>query len=189
MAKKETSDEEEEFFKREDAEKKARIRRKRQLEAVRQEERAGIAKALKTNDAVAEEAMGLGFDAETARVLPMVPLIQVAWANGRISGSEKDKVLEKAQKFGLTPDTPAYNFLTLLLDEQPTGLFFDRVNKVIRHIVTEDPGGEVSENVLNWSKAVAESSGGFFGLTNPVHKKEQQVLDELAEMFGVRDQK
>lgn len=177
--------EEEEFFQREDAEKKLRLRHKRQLEAVRQKERAEIARELNTNDDVAQEAMSLGFDAETARVLPLIPLIQVAWADGKITNAEAAKVTDKAEKFGLKQDTPAHAFLLMLLEEQPTDLFFDRVNQVIRHIVSDDPGGDISTNVLPWSKAVAEASGGFFGLTNPIHKKEQQVLDEFAELFGI----
>lgn len=186
MAKKsQRSEEEEEYFQREDIEKKAKMRRERQLKALRQEERENIARKLNTSEKVAEEAMELGFDAETARVLPLIPLIQVAWADGKVTGRQFDKVKAKAKKFGVEADTPAYEFLELLLTEQPTGVYFDRVNKVIRSIVDEDPGGDIRSNVLSWSKAVAESSGGFFGLTNPISKNERAVLDEFAELFGV----
>ncbi len=187
MSKKQRSEEEEEYFQRESVEKKAKIRRERQLKALRQEERENIARALNTSEDVAEEAMELGFDAETARVLPLVPLIQVAWADGKVTGRQFDKVKVKAQKFGVEKDTPAYEFLELLLLEEPTGIFFDRVNKVIRNIVDDDPGGDIHTNVLSWSKAVAEASGGFFGLTNPISKNEGAVLDEFAEIFGVTD--
>ena len=179
------SDEEEEYFQREDIEKKAKLRRERQLKALRQEERANIAEKLNTSEEVAAEAMELGFDAETARVLPLVPLIQVAWADGKVTRAQADKVKTKAKSFGVEPDTPAYRFLNLLLDEQPTELFFRRVNKVIRSIVDDDPGGDIDSNVLDWSKAVAESSGGFFRLTNPISKREQSVLEELAAIIGV----
>ena len=74
----------------------------------------------------------------------------------------------------------------MLLEERPTDFFFERVSKLISHIVEENPGGDVRTNVLGWSKAVAEASGGFFGLTNPISKKEQKVLDEFAELFGVK---
>ena len=185
MPKKETSDEEEEYFQREDVEKKAKLRRERQLEALRQQERANIAEALNTTEEIAQEALDLGFDAETARVLPMVPLIQVAWADGKVTRAQAEKVEKKAEKFGVEPDTPAHEFLHMLLEEEPTGVFFDRVNQVIRNIVDDDIDGDIRSNVIGWSKAVAEASGGFFGLTNPVSKNEKKVLDEFAELFGL----
>ncbi len=185
--KKQRSDEEEEYFQREDIEKKAKIRRERQLKALRQQERADIAQKLNTSEEVADEAMNLGFDGTTARVLPLVPLIQVAWADGKVTRAQTEKVKKKASKFGVEPDTPAYEFLDLLLKEEPSELFFDRANDVIRNIVDDDPGGDIRSNVLNWSKAVAEASGGFFGLTNPISKNEQGVLEEFAQLFGVSD--
>ncbi len=179
-------DEEEEYFHQEDTQKKAKIRRERQLKALRQKERAAIAKELNTSEEVAEEAMALGFDAETALVLPLVPLIQVAWANGKVSKAEAEKVNKKAAVFGLTSGTPACNFLNLLLEEQPTDLFFERANTVMSHIVEDDRTG-MGDNVLAWSKAVAEASGGFFGLANPIKKEQQKVLEDLARIFGVED--
>lgn len=187
MAEKRTSkrDEEEEYFQREDAEKKAKIRRQRQLEALQQQERAEIARTLETSEEIAEEAMELGFDAETARVLPLVPMIQIAWADGKVTRAENAEVEAKAAQFGVHPDTAAHDFLELLLDEEPSDLFFERVNQVIHHIVDEDPGGDIRSNVLDWSKAVAEASGGFFGMANPISKAERKILDEFAELFGV----
>lgn len=184
---KKPSKEEEEFFLREDIEKELKLCRQKQLKAIQQRERTGVARALNTSDAVADEAMKLGFDTDTALVLPLVPLIQAAWADGKITTAETRKILEKAELFGIKPDTPASSFLNLLTQEQPTPLFFDRVNVVIKEIVDENPSGEVSTNVLAWSKAVAEASGGFFGLKNPIHKNQQSVLDELATLFGVHD--
>ena len=186
MAKKRTTDrdEEEEYFHKEDEQKKATLRRDRQLQAVRQKEREAIAEELDTSEEVAEEAMALGFDAETARVLPLIPLIQVAWGNGRVSRAESEKVNKKAAEFGLTQGSPACNFLNLLLEEKPTDLFFERANKVMSHIVEEDRTG-MGDNVLAWSKAVAEASGGFFGLANPIKKGQQEVLEELAELLGI----
>ena len=175
-----TRSDEEEFFKREEAEKKAKIRREEQLKAIRNKEQRDVATVLETSGEVAQEAMELGFDAETARVLPLVPLIQVAWADGRVTAAQAEKVEKKAEKFGIAPDTPAHEFLKLLLTEQPTSVFFRRVNLVIRAMVDEDPGGEIHSNVLAWSTAVAEASGGFFGLTDPISKHERKALAEIA---------
>lgn len=187
MADKNTPREEEEkYIQQQEREKLARLRREKQLEAIRQQEREAIAASLNTREDVAAEAMELGFDAETARVLPLVPLIQMAWADGSISTAEGDKVQELARRFGIAAGSAASNFLLMLLEEQPTDLFFSRANTVIAHLIDEDPDGEMGQNVMDWSKAVAAASGGFFGLTNPINKEESALLDDFARLFGVK---
>lgn len=180
-----TRDEEEEYFHQEDQRKKEKLRRQQQLKALRQQERSQIAEELSTSEAVADEALALGFDGATARVLPLLPLIQVAWADGTVTTKESEKVFKKAAAFGITPDSAAHEFLSLLLEEQPTDLYFERANQVMARMVEDDKTG-MSDNVLAWSKAVAEASGGFFGLANPISKEERAVLDELATVFGVK---
>lgn len=177
-------DEEEEYFQRENLEKKEKLRRKQQLQAIQQQERESIAKTLATSQEIADEAMDLGFDAETARVLPLIPLIQVAWADGKVTLAQSEKVLSKAEAYGVAPDTPAHDFLSLLLDKEPSTVFFKRANKVIKAIVDDNPGGDITTNVLPWSQAVAEASGGFFGLTNPISKKERSALSQIASIFN-----
>ena len=179
------SDEEEEYFKREDAARLAKIRRDRQIEAVRGAERSLISDALDTDEALAPEVMDLGFDAATARVLPLVPLIQVAWADGKITRAEDETVWEKAGEFGIEKDSPAGEFLGLLLQERPSGIFFERVNRIIQEIVTDSPESDIATNVLDWSRAVAKASGSFFGLRNPIGREENNVLKDLASYFGI----
>lgn len=180
-----TREEEEKYFQRVETEKRLTLRRQRQLEAVRQKEREGIASALNTNEELAEEAMNLGFDTETARLLPLIPMIQVAWADGSVSGKEHDEVEAVAERFGIAKETSAHEFLLMLLNERPTDVFFERVNRVIRHLVSDDRGMAMGENILQWSKEVAAASGGFFGLSSPISKEEQAVLDEFADLFDV----
>ncbi|RAL20558.1 hypothetical protein DL240_16100 [Lujinxingia litoralis] len=179
-------EEEEKYIKQQEAAKLQELRREKQLEAIRQQEREAIAASLNTDEEVAAEAMALGFDAETARVLPLLPLIQMAWADGTISNAETAKVQELADRFGIAEGTPAANFLTMLLEEEPTDHFFSRANVVIAHMIDEDPEGTMGEDMIKWSKAVAEASGGFFGLTNPIAKEEGALLDDFARLFGVK---
>lgn len=176
-------EEEEKYFQAEDQEKMLDLRRKKQLDAVRRREREGIATVLSTSEEVAEEAMNLGFDAETVRVLPLITIIQVAWADGRVTGNEHDEVEEIASRYGIQGESSAHHFLMMLLKERPTDLFFDRVNNVIAHLLEDSPHADLRENLLEWSRDVAEASGGLFGLLNPISKKEQAVLEEFIRLF------
>lgn len=182
-----SSEEEEKYFKQRDREKIAEARREQQLEAIRQHEREGVQDVLQSSDEVAAEALALGFDSETARVLPLVPVIQMAWADGSVTTAENDKVLELAHQFGIDRDGPAHNFLTLLLGEQPSDVFFERVDRVISHLVEERPDYWQNKSVVELAREVAEASGGFFNLTSPINSDEKKLLDRFAELFSVQE--
>ena len=177
-------EEEEKYIKRKEAELKEEARRERQLDAIRQKERKKVKAQLKTNEEVADESLELGFDSTTARVLPLVPLIQVAWADGTVTSRESNSVLTLAGKFGIEPGTAAYDFLQLLLDEQPSDLFFERVNRVIAHLIESNPDEWSGRNLTDLSREVAEASGGFY-VFDPISEEEQEVLDDIAEAFEV----
>ncbi|MFW5968147.1 MAG: hypothetical protein ACOCV2_11545 [Persicimonas sp.] len=180
-----TSDEEDKYFKKRDAQKLADARRERQLEAVKEQEREGVREALQSSEKVAEEALNLGFDSETARVLPLVPVIQMAWADGSVSSAEDEQVRQLADRFGIRDNSPADEFLTLLLEERPSDLFFERVNRVIAHLVEENPDYWSEKSVVSLARDVAEASGGFFGLTDPINSDERDLLEDFAQAFGV----
>ncbi len=174
--------EEENYIKQKEIDKLHAERRERQLEALRKKERAGIAEALHTTDDVAEEALLLGFDAATAPILPFVPLIEVAWADDKVTDRESEKVLELAKAHGIESDE-ALEFLGLLLEKKPSNLFFERTNRVLAHLLEDEEHD--SKDVLAQARAVADASGGFLGLGNRVSDIEEKVLQELAELFGL----
>lgn len=177
------SNEESNFITQKELDKLAKERRERQLKALQDQEQKDIAAALNTSEAVAAEALALGIDAATAPVLPLIPLIEVAWADGKLTQAESDKVLEIAQENGVK-SAAALEFIELLLAKRPSQIFFDRINRVISAMVKES-GRNTGSSILEQAKAVAEASGGFFGLTNSVSSEEQELLDSLGKMFDI----
>lgn len=175
--------EEDKYFQKLEQDRMESLRRERELEALRQTERNGIVASLSTTEAVANEALELGFSMETARVLPLLPLIQVAWADGSVSVAEEKSVMELAEARGITPGTPAYEFLSRLLIEQPSELFFERVNRVLAHLITADPDSWVKKTIPELCLEVANASGGFFGLGNRVSDEEEALIEELTQKF------
>jgi len=182
-----TSDKEEKYFEAKQSEWRRDVRREKRLEAIRTQEKEGIADALQTSEDVAEEALAVGFDRDTARVLPLVPLIQMAWADGSVSSAESRTVRELAKRFGLEPDSEAFDFLRLMLSEQPSDLFFDRVNRVVRHLIASDNATWDQDSLVDLVEEVAKASGGFFGLTDPINADERALLREFAAEFDVEE--
>ena len=86
--------EEDKYFKQRELERREAARRERELAALRQTEREGIAEVLNTTEEIAEEALELGFSQETARVLPLIPLIHrpfSSWAGYSLPAGNSNK--------------------------------------------------------------------------------------------------
>lgn len=175
------ADEEEKYIKQSESDQIARIRRERQLAALRQEEREGIAGVLNTSDEIAAEALELGFDRETARILHLLPVIQIAWADDEIQDSERSQILEMAANRGVGAGA-AHEFLELLLSQRPSDLFFERTNKVIAHLLADDESGRDADDLLERARAVASAAGGFWRL-GKISKEEQSLLEDLAKLL------
>lgn len=178
------SNEESNYITQKELDKIARERRERQLKALQEQEQREIAEVLNTSEAVAAEALALGIDAATAIVLPLIPLIEVAWADGKLTQAESDKVMEIARTSGVRSPA-AMEFLELLLGKKPSQMFFDRINRVIKSMIETSGSTAQGTTILEQARAVAAASGGFFGLTSAVSDEEQQLLEDLAEMFKV----
>ena len=126
-----TNKEEDKYFQQLAQERREAQRRADALKVLMEQEREGIAAALATSEDISREALELGFSAHTAAVMPLVPLIQVAWADGSVSSSEERVILEAAQQGGIKPGTRRFRFLYSLLVKRPPARFFERTNIVI----------------------------------------------------------
>lgn len=176
--------EEDKYFQKLEQDRRDSQRRERELEVLRRTEREGIVASLDTTEAIGQEALELGFSAETARVMPLMPLIEVAWADGSVSVAEEKSVLELAEARGIGKGTPSHDFLGRLLLEQPSSLFFERVNRVLAHMIQADPDSWVKKTVPELCLEVANASGGFFGFGNRIADEEQELIDELTSRFS-----
>jgi hypothetical protein len=99
---------EEEYFQKKEKELLEKLRRRMQAEA----ERGQIAEALGVQDTeILGDLQALGYTRETVALLHLVPLIQVAWADGDVTLRERDLILELAGSRGIAEDSIAYQQL------------------------------------------------------------------------------
>ena len=80
---------EEEYFRRKDRELVERLRRKAETEAAT---RAMGSTTGITDPEVLRDLLELGFTPETIGLLPLVPVLQVAWAEGGITPRERNLI-------------------------------------------------------------------------------------------------
>ena len=98
-----------------------------------------------------------------SKLIPLVPLVQTAWAEGRITKRERHLVFEAAARQGIKPDTTAHLRLSEWLTLHPTDEFYDSALSVLEQRWKTLDANEKSRrraNLLGDCTRIAEASGG-----------------------------
>jgi hypothetical protein len=174
---------EEIYFAEVEAEQRRRLREELDDNARKLEASAAIATALATDDtSIAARVHALGFDGDTARVFDLLPLVHVAWADGKIQRSERAMILGLARARGLGDGSPALHTLAALLDERPTDAFFRQSLEVLRAIVAR--GGGHGHDIVQLCIDIAAASGGILGLGTRIGEAERAKIAEVSLALG-----
>lgn len=142
-----------------------------------------IAATIKTEDLeLAALIKSLGFDGDSARVFDLLPLVHVAWADGRIQPEERWTIMQllKVRKIG--EDSEAYRFLAALLEERPADVWLEVSESLIQRMLAGRPirTGALVELCVD----VAESAGSFFGGHQAIDPNEREALARIADTLG-----
>lgn len=174
---------EEDYFHRREQEFIERLRRRMALEAECRE----LAETLGLNDReLLRTLQEMGYRRATVRLLYLVPLVQVAWAEGSVSRGERELILKAARLRGIEPGSAAYERLTEWLNERPSEEFFERTLRLISAMLQALPPEEREadkRDLVAYCTRVAEVSGGlvgFVGLGGRVCREERELLERIA---------
>jgi hypothetical protein len=171
---------EEEYFRKKEQELVVKIRRRSAMAAQRRE-MAGVTGI--ADEEILSTLQELGYTRETVRLLYLVPLIQVAWASGSVTPSEREIVLDAANMIGIRTGSQVHLQLTDWLDERPDQEFFDQTLRVIRDIMETLPPEKResgSHGLVTFCKNVAAASGGILGFGNKISDDERAVIERIA---------
>jgi hypothetical protein len=129
----------------------------------------------------------LGFTPETIALLPLIPVLQVAWAKAGINPRERRLIIDLARSRGIGAGSAADRQLAEWLDAKPSEDAFHKATRVIAammdapdHRVDVDP-----HELIEYCDKIAHASGGIFGI-GAVSHKERAVLEEIAEALKSR---
>ncbi len=132
----------------------------------------------------------LGIDETNCRVIALLPLARVAWADGGVQPAERTAILTIARQGGFVDDETART-LEGWLTNAPSDAYFARGSTVIVALAKRggglDSGLDAStvEAVLGYCEVVARAAGGLFGLAFAVNAAERQALADIAEALRV----
>ena len=169
---------EEEYFRRKDRELVESLRRAAEANEARRalESRSGI-----HDPAVLQELEALGFTPDTISLLPIVPIVQIAWAEGGVSGDESKLIFQFARERGIQEGSPADHQLQLWLRERPSEDVFARATRLIRAMLDQGAGerGPLSvDDLIHRAEEIAAASGGILGF-GKISGEERALLGRI----------
>jgi uncharacterized tellurite resistance protein B-like protein len=173
---------EDSFFAKENARLLAKLRE----EAAREEKRKEFRTVLNVaNDQLLDALIALGVEAETLVALSLVPLVQVAWADGEIHDKERSAILRAAEERGVAPGAATHDLLESWLLTKPKAELFEVWQRYVGEIMAsldEEARGQLKAAALGRARAVAEAAGGFLGV-GAISAAEKSMLEKLEWAF------
>lgn len=170
---------EEDYFRKRDREL---IERMRAAAAADQTRRDLEVKTGLHDPVLLKDLQELGFAPDTIGLLPLVPIIQVAWAEGGVSGAERKLIVQLARSRGIEPGSAADRQLTQWLERHPSADVFSRATRLIRAML--DQGGEIgtslsADDLIKYCESIASASGGMLGIGR-ISAEERATLAQIA---------
>lgn len=175
---------EDSFFAKENAKLLTRLREERKKKEAREglEEMSGI-----DDPELLDKLASLGLEPDTWTALSLVPLVEVAWADGRMDAKEREAVLAAAEAGGIISGSPSWLLLEDWLSRRPDGRLLEAWGEYTVAICAElrPPAREaLKSEILGRARRVAEATGGILGLGNRIGPEEETMLRELEKAFG-----
>lgn len=170
------------------AKESERLLQKMRAEATEGSRRQALATACGFDDAaVLDDLVELELDAETVAALAMVPLVRVAWADGKIQDSERAAIIRVAEEKGIVHGAAAHDLLEAWLAKQPGAELVEAWEAYVAALLEamhDEAAGTLRSKILANSRAVAESARSFLGLGAKVSAAEAEVLDDLEKALS-----
>ena len=132
--------------------------------------------------------MALGLRPSSYRALMLLPLVYVAWADGKMESVEVDKIRKfAAERLHLTADTTAV--LDKWLKEAPSQAYVETGLRGLLGVALDENFLEVEvaelPDLVLHSEAIARATAAAFNDPNAVTQEEEVALFDIARLLEV----
>ncbi len=175
---------EESFFRNRDEKLRKQLHAREQAKAARQAliDATGIDDELVLN-AIVE----LGIHSETLVALELIPLIEVAWADGTMDDKERKAIIAAADEAQVATGSENHELLENWLKQKPDPQLLTTWKDYVAGLceqLEDEVKDHLKHELLDGARAVAEAAGGILGMGNKISDVEQAMLDDLAQAFA-----
>ncbi len=173
------------FFHKHDAALIAELRRREAAEARKKmlAEVSGI-----SDDSILTRLVEHNIHPETLAAFSLVPIVEVAWADGAVQAAEAEVILRAMERSGIAKDSLGYQITEKWLQYRPDPRLNSVWKEYTRALISsldELTCAGLRSTVLAHARSVAEAAGGFLGFGR-ISDAEEKVLRELSEAFEKR---
>ena len=135
-----------------------------------------------TDPEMLQELESLGFTPDTVVLLPLVPVVQMAWGEGGVTPAERSLIVRLARARGIQEGEAADRQLSDWLDRRPGGHVFAQATRLIRAMLAGPGHGDLNaDDLVKYCQSIADASGGMLGIVGRVSAEERQLLATLAD--------
>ena len=170
---------EEEYFRRKDRE----LIEKMRLASEAAETRKALEGETGIHDPeMLQELEALGFTPATIGLLPLIPVLRVAWAEGGVSPAERKAIVALARARSIVDGSVADHQLATWLDHRPSSETFTKATRLIAAMLEHPSEGHAditADDLLKYCEEIARASGGLFGIGS-VSAEEQAAMELIA---------
>lgn len=138
-----------------------------------------------TNDDVLQKLVELDIRPDVVASLALVPLVEIAWADGEIDEKEKAAVLRADSQF-FPQSSPDLTILKQWLEHKPGPELLEAWKLYVKGLceqMTASQKESLRAEIIGHARQVAQAAGGFLGLGSKISKAEQNRLDQLDAAF------
>ena len=178
-------DHEEDYFRKQDRELIERMRTAAAQEAATRP--LGATSGIQDPDLLRDIA-ALGFTADTVSLLPLVPILQVAWADADVSPPERKLILEIARIRGISEGSAADQQLAAWLTTRPAPAVFSGAGRRVAAMLAARGGTAQplsSDDLVKYCESIAAASGGILGLAK-VSAEERAAIAQIQKVLKSR---
>ncbi len=134
------------------------------------------------DEKVLANLMKAGVRAETLMAVTLIPLVEVAWADGSVSEDEREAVLKAAAENGIKEGSAAHLLLNQWLKERPDVRVIAAWKEYVGALAKAMPADAMKvlrDRLIGRMRTVAEATWSFMGLGRKISKVEQSAIEEF----------
>ena len=170
------------FFARENE----RILREMREASVREEKKKEFREYLAIDDEEIINALAdLEVEPETLVAFSLVPMVEVAWADGEIQHEEREAIIKAAVERGVDESSPTCDLLRNWLQTKPSPELLEVWKSYIEALkpsLGESAKAHLRDGTLGRARDIADAAGGFLGVAT-ISAAEKKMLEELEQAF------
>ena len=137
------------------------------------------------DDRLVQRLLDLGIRPEIVGAIAVIPLAEVAWADGTLDDREKRAIIARAEKSGVPAGSTGHDLLQSWLEHKPEPKLLTSWIHMVQGIceqMTAEQVAAVRAGLVERTQTIAKASGGLLGV-GAVSAAEAEMIKRLESAF------